>query len=157
MTTKERFDSKGIKLVSKADSILMKVINLFALLVGVKHFMTGVWTTLGSTIYYPDLVKNPWHRVYEDTLLHEEVHIDDARKYPVMFQLSYALGLPLPIGLAYFRAFWEVRGYAMNVIHGGRTIDECVDSICSALYLWPWPKKWVKKMLLKEVERLQTT
>lgn len=152
---KQRFETKGIKLVSKTDSRLMKFVNFFATLIGIRDFMTGVWTTFGSTIYYPTTIKNPYHYVYKSTLLHEEVHIDDQRKYPVLMQLSYALGLPLPIGLAYFRAYWEVRGYAMNIIYGGRTFDECVDSICSSLYLWPWPRKQVKKMLIREVERLQ--
>ena len=150
---RKRFESKGIKVVSKADSKLMMFLGLLFRLVGVKNFTTTVWTTFFNTIYHGTAVKDPWR--YVGTLLHEEQHIDDQRKYPALFQLSYVLGLPFPIGLAYFRAYWEARGYAHNVLRGDISIEEAVGYICSPLYLWPWPKKYVRKMVLKACEELQ--
>ena len=42
-------------------------------------------------------------------LRHEAVHLRDARRFPIFFQVSYLV--LLPTGLT-FRALWEWRGYA---------------------------------------------
>ncbi len=42
-------------------------------------------------------------------LRHEAVHLRDARRFPVLFELSYVLLLPAGITM---RAWWEWRGYA---------------------------------------------
>lgn len=146
--------ARNIKVVPKKDSKLMAIISFFAHFVGITDFRTHVWTTIGSTIYYPTVV-DPWALYSQSTLVHEMQHVKDFRAHPIWFPVSYVLGFPLPFGFAYFRAYWEVRAYALNVYRKERTIDKCAESISSSLYLWPWRKKWVVKMLKKEVERLK--
>lgn len=152
---KKRFESKGYKLVSKYDSDLQYVISVILGVFGSTRFINRVWTSYGKTIYYPYKVHNPWDPQHRVALLHEEKHLDNQEKWSWLFYFSYIIGGPLPIGLAYFRAMWEARAYAINIVEKDMTVDRCSRLICSFLYFWPLPRDQVKQLLEKEVEKLQ--
>lgn len=152
---KERFKAKGYRLISKYDSNFLHAIGSIYGFFGNTRFMTKTWISFGKTIYFPYKVQNPWDSLHRVTLLHEEKHLDDQEEWSWLFYFSYIIGGPLPIGLAYFRAMWEARAYAINVIEKDMTVDQCSRLICSSIYLWPLPRDQIKQLLKQEVEKLQ--
>ncbi len=84
--------------------------------------------------------------IYE-VLRHEAVHLRDARRFPVLFELSWLL-LPLPTLLT-ARAYWEWRGYAESMrarVELGLPVDDAwiehvVQRFVGADYgfMWPFP------------------
>ena len=114
------------------------------------RFQTRVTNASSKDILFPSRKTHGDHTqltVYR-TLRHELVHIRDARTYPVWFQVSYTL-LPIPLGLAYFRADWEFRAYAQTLIvtynqYGSideEMIQQIVKHFTDHLYFWMWPFK----------------
>lgn len=95
-------------------------------------------------------------------LRHEAVHLRDARRYPLLFPLSYLL-LP-PIGPG-FRALWEWRGYAESMrvdVELGRPIDDAtIEHIARRftgpdyLFMLPFPRL-VRRRLRALRDRLQS-
>ncbi|MSP72556.1 MAG: hypothetical protein EXR76_10320 [Myxococcales bacterium] len=75
-----------------------------------RHYMTVYTTVMLGRVYLPS-------RIFAEALgpdatyillRHEAVHLRDARRFPVLFQLSYVLCLPVGFTM---RAVWEWRGY----------------------------------------------
>jgi len=125
----------GVKIKFKNESRLMKVLGW--VLFFNSEFMTRFVTVIGSTVYYPSREKfeeNPGSAAR--VLCHELIHISDSKRFgETLFRVSYlfpqclsvlalltfVIGpwalmsliflLPLP---AFFRTFWELRGYAMT-------------------------------------------
>lgn len=118
----------------KNESFLMKIISY--ILFFNKSFMTDYITTIGNTVYFPS--KEGLTTKSKTILLHELVHIFDAKKYSnTLFSLLYLspqilsiffipllfvswwfiipiilLLLPLP---AYFRMIFEKRAYMVSL------------------------------------------
>ena len=131
----------GIKVVEKKYSWLMRAIG--KLLFFNKGFMDHYITTIGRTVYWPNLddaLKNPDGMF--DTYFHEAQHGHDFIRFSVFFILSYIspqiwmLLFPLAfLGIShgnawwlfllcvpligpipsYFRAMWEWRGSSCNI------------------------------------------
>ncbi|MCB9740029.1 MAG: hypothetical protein H6747_12255 [Deltaproteobacteria bacterium] len=84
--------------------------------------------------------------IYE-VLRHEAVHLRDARRFPVLFELSWLL-LPLPTVLT-LRALWEYRGYAESLrarVDLGLPVDDAwIDWVVARFtgpdygFMWPFP------------------
>ena len=131
----------------KTDSRLMKLISY--ILFFNKSFMTSFTTTLGQTVYFPDrdkVEKNEVH--YMATLAHEYVHARDAASITsVLFGFLYLMplslaplmwlfafihwGLALALFLlclaplpAYFRMYYELRGYTMSLFMRNEIMKE---------------------------------
>lgn len=140
----------GVRVKDKRGSLLMRFLALF---LG-SRFMTSAWTTMGRrTIWAPtgaDLTINGLLR-RETIIRHELIHIAQARRWPVWFQLSYLL-LPLPVGFAYFRWRFEREAYLVNLRAGQTSIDAVVDSLWG-FYAWTWPKPWMRRWFAKELRR----
>lgn len=159
MTLAEELKTQGVKLVRKDNSRLMRVIgwffNLFKWLTKF-DFMEDAWTTVGGkTIYFPVDYPLSYEKLQgisssEVTIRHELVHIRQARKYPVWFQVSYLL-FPIFIFFAWFRWRWEREAYMVN-IRAGADIDRIVD-ILWKVYLFPWPKPWMRKWFREQVAK----
>jgi hypothetical protein len=79
------------------------------------------------------------------------VHIEQARRWPVFWQLSYLL-LPLPFGFAWFRWHWEREAYLVDLRAGRLTVDEVVETLWSN-YAWTWPKPWMRRWFERELGR----
>jgi len=131
----------GISVFEKKRSILMKILGV--LLFFNKKFMTKYKTTIGKTVYWPNLEeidKNPYSSF--QTFFHEAQHGHDYIKLKILFSLSYispqilavfallaffavpfsnewlysllCIGFLAPIP-SYFRALWEWRGSSCNM------------------------------------------
>jgi len=148
MPNKQELDAMGVKVLSKAGSKFMLLLGVIANLFHI-DFMNRFWTTIGNTIYYPTTVKNPYHRTYQKVIEHELVHVQQWRKWNILFSVSYAL-FPLPVFFAWFRWRWEREAYMIQVRANPDSINWIVETLWSN-YLWCWPKKWMKEWFEKEV------
>ena len=78
------------KLLYKDQTWWMKVINFFVTPF-CPSFMTSFITTFGYSVYFPsqaEFTSSP--QTSFSVLAHEFVHMMDSKKYPVLYQLSYA-------------------------------------------------------------------
>ena len=137
----------------KKDSLLMRLIGFFA----GADFMSSYVTTLWSqTVYLP----SNWDSYGDDSkcslLRHERVHMRQAKKltYP-LFAFLYLLVF-FPIGLAYFRARFEMEAYTESLAADKDYGDDYssadkrawwVGHFTSSAYgyMWPFPStvgKW---------------
>jgi hypothetical protein len=113
-------------------------------------YLESYQTTIGKTVW----VTSDWDEWDPDeryvTLRHEAVHLRQFRKLtlPVM-ALLYVL-LPLPMGLAYFRAYFEKEAYAETIrataeVYGierarGKDLrDHVIEQFTGPSYGWMWP------------------
>ena len=156
--------------INKSDSRLMKVIDRVLRIITLgkmSTYMTGFITTMGTTVYVPD----SWDSMSETSkmtvLRHERVHMRQARRYGrLWFSLLYLL-VPLPLGLAWFRAKFEMEAYeeslaAMLEYYGAdslgpksRTQDNTIRHFMSAEYFWMWPfRGYMDRWYTRTVERL---
>jgi len=148
-----RGEIPGFRVVRKDQSAFHRAIHYA--LIGVtfgqmRSYLDSFQTTIGKTVY----VTADWDDWTPDeryvTMRHEAVHLRQFKKYtlPVMAVL-YVL-LPLPLGLAYFRARFEMEAYAETVraaaeVHGEAHVrsDEhrkyVIDQFMGPSYGWMWP------------------
>lgn len=138
---------ENYKLKPRSSFWLTRFLNLF----GGKNF----WTTIGSTIYYPDnLDPNKFPEVIE----HEKTHIAQYKKLTApLFLFLYVL-IPLPIFFAYFRWKFEREAYLVEAklyLAEKRTnVNELVENMVQTMwagYVFPWPKSLMRKWFLKQL------
>jgi hypothetical protein len=122
-----------------------------------RRYMTGYTTVMFGAVYFPS---RAWRRdvgpgsIYR-TLRHEAVHLRDARRFPLFFQLSYLF--LLPAGLT-FRALWEWRAYAeslrVEAELTGTITDEMLDFLEARfvgpdyLFMFPFRRKIRRRLEL---------
>ncbi|MCO4760352.1 MAG: hypothetical protein KC502_02535 [Myxococcales bacterium] len=124
-------------------------------------YMTNYTTVLFGVVWFPS---RHWRaqvgpRAIYEILLHEAVHLRDARRFWGFFHLSY-LFLPLPAFVT-LRAWWEWRAYAetmrVTLELDGEIPDSLLDHIercfTSSDYLYMWP---FRTHLRGHLERLRT-
>ena len=134
----------GARLRPKADSRMMKILGGFFRVFGNKRFVESYWTTIRDTIYYPTTVNDPYR--YVMIIAHECVHVSQWRKWRALFLLSY-LFFPVPVFFAWFRWRWEREAYLVNLrpaVDKEKAIERVVNDLWHD-YLWPWPKKRMRK------------
>jgi len=91
-------------------------------------------------------------------LRHEYVHMIDQKRWSIWFFLTYIL-LPLPL-LISGRSYWELRGYAQNIIvrheYGLETTDAHLSNIArffiGSMYFFMFP---FRSVVMKRLERLR--
>ncbi len=135
---------------------------------GQNSYLSNYVTTLGHTIYVPDDF-DEWRAEYAiEVLRHEAVHVEQFERYGWLGMILLYGVLPLPIGLAYFRARLEWEAYeetlwATAELEG---IDEArspelrrklVRRFTGPDYAWMWPfprmvEGWIDKTLA-EIEK----
>lgn len=107
------------KIVYKQDSWLMKLISVYLRCITLgqlDEFMTKFITTVGYVVYVPAAWVDYAPAQRAVILRHERVHMRQRAKYGMfLFTLLYVF-LPLPGGLAYFRAKFEMEAYAESMI-----------------------------------------
>jgi hypothetical protein len=128
-----------------------------------RSYLDSFQTTIGRTVY----VTSDWDDWDPDrryvTLRHEAIHLRQFRRFtlPVMAVL-YVL-LPLPMGLAWFRAYFEKEAYAESVRAAAEVwgpsyprSDEyrayIIGQFTGASYGWMWPfraglERWYDRVL----------
>lgn len=150
-----RAEFPSFEVCPKTESRLITVIDVLlrAITFGsTKDFMTRYTTTIGTTVYTP----TSWDSMPETSrmtiLRHERVHMQQAQLYGrLLFSLLY-LFWPLPLGLAYYRAKFEMEAYtetlqAQYEYHGEAAIVSAlnkqfiVGQFTSGAYGWMWPFK----------------
>ena len=161
-----RAEIPGFRIVRKDQSAFHRAIHYA--LVGVtfgrmRSYLDSFQTTIGKTVY----VTADWDNWASDdryvTLRHEAIHLRQFRRLslPVM-ALLYVL-LPLPMGLAYFRARFEKEAYAETIraaaeVWGSdyaRSVEHrkhVIDQFMGPSYGWMWPfraslERWYDQIL----------
>jgi hypothetical protein len=140
---------------------------------GQKTYLTHYVTTLGHTIYVPDDF-DEWSPARAlEILRHEAVHVAQFERYGwVGMVILYGI-LPLPMGLAWFRARLEWEAYeetlrAVAEIEGMAAArsqalhDEIVRRFTGPDYGWMWPfpgvvRGWIAAALGKIEEELSAS
>lgn len=115
-----------------------------------RHYLDGYQTTIGRTLFVtPDWdTRSADHR--NVTLRHEAVHLRQFRRYGLVGMAFLYLLVPLPLGLAWFRAHFEKEGYAETIrataeVHGLAAAHapelraHVIAQFTSGAYGWMWP------------------
>lgn len=156
----------GMRIVRKDQSAMHRAIHVFLKVVTLGRmtdYLESYQTTIGKTIY----VTSDWERLSAEyrfcTLRHEAVHLRQFRKWTLPgMGLCYVL-LPLPMGLAWFRAHFEKEAYAESIraaveVWGRAHVDRpqyrssIIEQFVSASYGWMWPfrrsmERWYDRVL----------
>lgn len=149
MSIQDELARQGVVVVPKASSALMRFIGAVLGIFGI-DFMDSFWTTISSKrIYAPNGVDLDRLDLYEVIIRHELVHVAQARKWPVWFQVSYLL-FPLPFGLAWCRWYWERAAFMVDIKAGRLTVEQAVNML--SRYGWPWPKGLMRRFFEKQLE-----
>jgi hypothetical protein len=156
----------GFRIVRKDRSRFHRAIDVALRIVTLgkmRNYLGSYQTTIGKTVY----VTADWDSIDRlqryVTLRHEAVHLRQFRSWslPVMAVL-YVL-LPLPIGLAYFRARFEQAAYAESIraaaeVWGSRVPraadyrSHVIEQFVGPSYGWMWPfrravERWYDQVL----------
>ena len=154
------------KLIYKKESPLHIVIDkiLFALTLGMmKTYLTHYQTTIGNRVYVTDDWDTRSVVTRMITLRHERVHLRQFKKYTFLGMSILYLAFPLPFGVAYFRAFFELEAYRESIV---ATYEYCgMEAVTNPSYkahilsqftgasygwMWPYPKflnKWYEEVI----------
>lgn len=120
------------RLVAKERSEFMRALYRFGLM-GVWNpaFMDGYTTTIGYAVYMPSRMRADGVGGV-DVLRHERVHLEQFRRHPFWFPVSYLL---LPPALVTMRARWELEAYVESMRaeldRTGGVSDETIDHIAA--------------------------
>jgi len=130
---------------------------------GMRRYLDTFQTTIGSTVY----VTSDWDDWEPDrryvTLRHEAIHLRQFRKYTLPgMALLYVL-LPVPMGLAWFRAQFEKEAYAESIRAAAEVYgpdyprstayrQHIIDQFVGPSYGWMWPfrsslERWYDRVL----------
>ena len=162
------FDS--FKIVWKKDSWLMKFISGFLRVITFnqqKTFLTQYITTIGYTVYVPDSWSEGEDVGRIVTLRHERVHMRQRRSLTMPLYTFLYLLCPLPLGLAYFRAKFEMEAYEetlkalVELLASGEAIIKhpdyrarLIENFTGAGYFWMWPfRGYMERWYDKAVEK----
>ncbi|MFN0248572.1 MAG: hypothetical protein ACKV2T_16895 [Kofleriaceae bacterium] len=153
LVEKLRTELPGFRVIRKDRSRLHRVIHYA--LIGVtfgrmRTYLDSYQTTIGKTVY----VTSDWDDLDPDcryvTMCHEAVHLRQFQKFTLPgMALLYVL-LPLPMGLAWFRAHFEKEAYAESIRaaaevwgpdhpRGGSYREHIVGQFTGSSYGWMWP------------------
>jgi hypothetical protein len=148
-----RCEFPRLRIVRKDRSPLHVAIHhaLRALTLGrMRSYLGSYQTTIGSTVY----VTADWDDRDPDeryvTLRHEAIHLRQFRRFTLPGMAILYLLVPLPMGLAWCRAYFEKEAYAETVRAAaevwGPEHPRCaelrrrvIDQFTGAAYGWMWP------------------
>jgi len=135
---------------------------------GQRTYLSHYVTTLGHTIYVPDDFDDWPSAQAAEILRHEAVHVAQFERYGWLLMILLYGVLPLPVGLAYFRARFEMEAYeetlrAVAEIEGLAAARDpslraqIVRRFTGPDYAWMWPfprtiERWIDEALAK-IER----
>jgi hypothetical protein len=148
-----RAEFPRFRIVRKDQSALHRAIHyaLLGVTLGrMRSYLDSFQTTIGRTVYVtPDWDDWDPDRRYV-TLRHEAIHLRQFRRYTLPgMALLYVL-LPLPMGLAWFRAYFEKQAYAESIraaaevwgpAHPGTESfrRHIIEQFLGPSYGWMWP------------------
>ena len=161
-----RVEFPRFRIVRKDRSTLHKAIHyaLCVLTFGqMTSYLDAFQTTIGGTIYVtPDWDDQPLDRRYV-TLRHEAVHLRQFRRYSLPGMAVLYILVPLPMGLAWFRAHFEKAAYAESIRAAAEVWGPAyprslayrqyvIGQFTGAAYGWMWPfrgglERWYDQVL----------
>ncbi len=164
-----RAEIPGFRIVRKHESWIQRAIHRVLVIVtfgGMRDYLEGYQTTIRRTVY----VTSDWDDRSADeryvTLRHEAVHLRQFRRWTLPgMALLYVL-LPLPMGLAYFRARLEWEAYAETlraaaevwgpaVPRSAAYREHIVEQFTGPSYGWMWPfRRTVERWYDAELESM---
>ena len=148
-----RTEFPQFRIVRKDRSALHKTIHhaLRVLTFGrMTSYLDAFQTTIGRTVY----VTPDWDEWDDDhryvTLRHEAVHLRQFRTYSIPGMAALYVLLPLPMGLAWFRARFEKAAYAESIRAAAEVWGpayprrpeyrrQVIEQFTGAAYGWMWP------------------
>jgi hypothetical protein len=148
-----RAEFPRFRIIKKSESRFQRLIHRALVLVTagqMRSYLSGYQTTMGSRVYVTD----DWDQRSADdryvTMRHELIHMRQFRTYTFPGMTLLYVFLPLPIGLAYFRARFEWQAYSESIraaaeLHGidhvrsGGFREHIVDQFVGPSYGWMWP------------------
>ncbi len=156
------------RLIRKDRSRFQRVIHYTLIVVTfgqMRQYLDGYHTTMGRRVY----VTSDWEeRLPESrymTLRHERVHLRQFRRYTLPMMTLLYVFLPLPLGLAYFRARFEKQAYEETIRAGAEVWgleyvsaegfrDDIIEQFTGPSYGWMWPfrqnlENWYDSVLAK--------
>src|SRR4051812_38426349 len=154
------------RIVRKDRSRLHRLIDRVLVVVTfgqMRTYLDSFQTTIGNTVYVtPDWDDRDSDQRYV-TLRHEAIHLRQFRKLTLPGMAILYVLLPLPLGLAWFRAHFEKEAYAESIraaadVWGAEypRRDEyrryVIDQFMGASYGWMWPfrgglERWYDRVL----------
>jgi hypothetical protein len=166
LTSALRAEFPRFRIVRKDQSAVHRAIHvaLIGLTFGrMRSYLGSFQTTIGRTVY----VTADWDDWDPDrryvTLRHEAIHLRQFRKFTLPgMALLYVL-LPLPMGLAWFRAHFEKEAYAESIRAAAEVWgpsyprqpayrNHVIAQFTGAAYGWMWPfrahlERWYDRVL----------
>jgi hypothetical protein len=148
-----RQEIPGFRVVRKDRSRFQRLIDaaLRVVTLGAQRgYLTHYQTTIGSTVYVtPDWDDLPAAQRLV-TMRHERVHLRQFRRYTLVGMAVLYLLVPLPLGLAWFRARFEWEAYTESIraaaeLHGRAHVEDprfrerILGQFTSGAYGWMWP------------------
>ena len=148
-----RAEIPGFRIIRKDESRFQRAIGAALSVVtlgGQTHYLSSYQTTIGRTVYVtPDWDELPAEQRYV-TMRHERIHLRQFRRYTLVGMAILYVLLPLPLGLAWFRARFEWEAYVESIraaaeLHGrahvasGPFRERVVAQFTSGAYGWMWP------------------
>ncbi|MDX2093634.1 MAG: hypothetical protein SFX73_37690 [Kofleriaceae bacterium] len=163
---KLRAEFPRFRVVRKDQSAFHKAIHyaLIGLTFGrMRTYLDSFQTTIGNTVY----VTSDWDDWSPDrryvTMRHEAVHLRQFRTYTLPGMAVLYVLLPLPMGLAWFRAYFEREAYAESIRAAAEVWgieyaasasyrEHIVEQFTGASYGWMWPfrasiERWYDSVL----------
>ena len=138
-------EKRGNRL-SRAIDVALKIVSFG----GQSTYLTEYRTVIGDTMYLPDSwdETTPIDRII--CLRHERVHLRQRRRYTLPGMTILYLFLPLPVGLAWFRARLEWEAYRETLratfelkgpeaLQNPKLRDAMIQRFIGPAYLWMWP------------------
>jgi hypothetical protein len=166
LVAKLRAEIHGFRIVRKDQSRFHRAIHRVLIVVTfgkMTSYLDSYQTTIGKTVY----VTSDWDDTDSDsryvTLRHEAIHLRQFRRFTLPgMALLYVL-LPLPLGLAWFRAYFEKEAYAESIRASaeiwGRDYprrtpyrEHIIEQFVGPSYGWMWPfrasmERWYDQVL----------
>ncbi|HEY0479409.1 MAG TPA: hypothetical protein VGD37_17945 [Kofleriaceae bacterium] len=161
-----RAEFPGFRIVRKDRSWLHRAIHHALRLITLGRmtsYLDAFQTTIGRTVY----VTADWDDQDRDeryvTLRHEAVHLRQFRSFTLPGMAVLYLLLPLPMGLAWFRAYFEKAAYAESIRAAAEVWGPAyprrpeyrrhvIGQFTGAAYGWMWPfrgglERWYDQVL----------
>lgn len=161
-----RAEFPRFRIVRKDRSVLHRAIHraLIVLTLGrMRSYLDSFQTTIGATVYVtPDWDDWDPERRYV-TLRHEAIHLRQFRRFTLPGMTVLYLLVPLPMGLAWFRARFEKEAYAESIRAAAEVWgpafparaayrDYVLTQFTGPAYGWMWPfrrglERWYDQVL----------
>ena len=156
----------GFRVIPKPSSRMQRALHGALVVVTLgqnRSYLDGYHTTIGRRVY----VTGDWEATSRDqrylVLRHERVHLRQFRSYSLVGMALLYLLVPLPLGLAYFRARFERAAYEETIrgaaeLHGAAHVaeasfrDHILEQFTGPAYGWMWPfrrslERWYERVL----------